>query len=60
MFTLPCALMTREQGHLYYSAMNSSPGDGHDQDWTKLAREEMDAKAKPPGSLGALEDWAVR
>ncbi|GAB5032875.1 nicotinate-nucleotide-dimethylbenzimidazole phosphoribosyltransferase [Nannochloropsis oceanica] len=28
--------------------------------WLLDARREIDAKAKPPGSLGLLEDWAVK
>lgn len=28
--------------------------------WLLEARQEIDAKAKPPGSLGLLEDWAVK
>lgn len=28
--------------------------------WRELALAALDAKAKPPRSLGLLEDWAVR
>jgi hypothetical protein len=28
--------------------------------WECLAKAEMDGKAKPPGSLGALEAWGIR
>jgi len=34
--------------------------DDREIDWTATARKAMDGKAKPLGSLGALEDWAVR
>lgn len=27
--------------------------------WRERAQAVLDAKAKPPGSLGALEEWAV-
>jgi NaMN:DMB phosphoribosyltransferase len=30
------------------------------EEWIARARNAIDEKAKPKGSLGKLEDWAVR
>jgi hypothetical protein len=38
--------------------MGSQPNSYHG--WLSKAQELMDGKAKPPGSLGALEAWACR
>ncbi|KAL4420502.1 hypothetical protein ABPG75_010158 [Micractinium tetrahymenae] len=40
----------------------ASPADSatEHQLWLQRAQQAMDAKAKPPGSLGLLEEWAVR
>jgi hypothetical protein len=40
--------------------MGRRQDDGDRVDWSAEARRVMDEKAKPPGSLGRLEDWAVR
>ncbi|PSC74487.1 nicotinate-nucleotide-dimethylbenzimidazole phosphoribosyltransferase isoform B [Micractinium conductrix] len=37
-----------------------SPPDGDFQHWLVRAQEAVDGKAKPKGSLGLLEEWAVR
>jgi hypothetical protein len=37
--------------------MALSDEDAH---WIELAKKHMDGKAKPPGSLGLLETWAIK
>lgn len=39
---------------------DSKHKSGQDEDWIARARVAIDEKAKPKGSLGKLEDWAVR
>ena len=33
--------------------------DGDAAHWRRAATERLAALAKPPGSLGVLEDWAI-
>ena len=46
--------------HYSYSSFDTISMVMSKQAWAEEAKAALDAKAKPPGSLGLLEEWAVR